>query len=109
MASGAASSKPRNLASTRLRSVMSRMAAVTSMPSSVSSGPEADLGGELGAVLAQRRTARARAHRARDWLGEVPGAMCRMLVAEAVWNQDLDRLPHQLRPLVAEQLAPPDH
>src|SRR5258708_39568769 len=49
MASGADSSRPRNFASTFLRSLMSRMAAVAKIPSSVASGERLISAGEGGA------------------------------------------------------------
>ena len=48
--------------SARLRSVTSRIELLTSSPSSVSSGTEADLDGKLLAVLAQAVQVEARAH-----------------------------------------------
>ena len=59
------------------RSVTSRIAADTSTPSSVSSALEADVGGELAAVLAPARELRPRTHVARRRIGEVPVAMVR--------------------------------
>ncbi len=49
MASGADSSRPRNFASTFLRSLMSRMAAVAKIPSSVASGERLISAGMVGA------------------------------------------------------------
>ena len=55
--------QPRNLSSAFLRSVMSRMALETSVPVLGLERAQADLDGELGAVLAQAVELEARAHR----------------------------------------------
>lgn len=70
-------------------------------------GAEADLGGELRAVLAQGEELEAGAHGARARRGEVGGAVPRVAVAVARGDEDFDRLALQVLAGVAEEDARP--
>src|SRR5262249_42688973 len=65
---------------------------------------QADLRGELGAVLAAREELEACPHRPGSRLAGVSASMARVPVPEALPDQELDRLPNELRARVAEQL-----
>ena len=85
------------------RSEMSRTAAETSSPSSVSSGERRHLDRELRAVLAAGVQVAGEAHRAGARLADVAVAERHVHPGEPVGHQDLHRLPDQLGPLVAEE------
>src|SRR5437870_5051766 len=104
MESGAASSRPRNFWSACLRSVMSRMALETSMPSSVSIGLRLISTGNSEPSLRWPYSSRPGSHRAHARLGEKARSVLRMPATKALRREDLDRLPQQLLALVTKQL-----
>ena len=65
---------------------------------------EADLDGELGAILAQRVQFHAGPHGPHPRIGEKTRAVPRMVVPEAFRHQHLNGLPQQLFPRVSKQL-----
>src|SRR5205807_1861665 len=65
---------------------------------------ETDLHRELRAVPTQPEELEAGTHRAHSRIGEEPGAVLRMLAAEALGQHHLDLFPQELRARVAEEL-----
>ena len=64
---------------------------------------EADLHLELGSVLALAVQLQARTHGTRPGFAEEAGPVSGMGAAEALWNEDFDRLIEQFLALVTEQ------
>ena len=103
IASGAASSSPRNLASARLRSVTSRIAAEHQDPLVGVDGGQRDLGGKLAAVLAPGCQLHAGAHRPGRRVGQVVVASLRVDVPHRFRDEELHGLSLELVTAVAEQ------
>ena len=103
MASGAASSSPRNRSSAALRSLTSRTAAETRRPSAVSSGLRLISTGNSVPSL-RRPWSSSPAPMGRTWrLFGVAVAMLGVVGPEAARDQDFDGLAQEFLALVAEQ------
>src|SRR5208282_753203 len=115
MASGAASSSPRYLpsiwarcVSAPLRTLMSRIAAVTRMPSGLSSGLSINLDGKLAAILAPPDQLNPGADLLRQSLRRASGAVGDDPFREAFGDDVFHRLADQLITAVAELLLGPN-
>jgi hypothetical protein len=65
---------------------------------------QADLDGKFGTVLAPPVELEAGAHRPHAWIGEEIGAVSRVLSAEPLGDEHLDRAAVQLGPRITEKL-----
>ena len=85
-----------------MRALMSTTVAKTWGPSAVSTGAQADLDGELRAVLAAAGQVEADADGSGDRMGEEAVAMPDVTVGDLVRQEQLDQVPEQLAPRIAE-------
>ena len=104
MASGADSSRPRNLASARRRSVRSRIELLTRMPSSVFSGLRLISTGNSSPFFSSPYSSSPAPMPRAPRLGKVAVPMTRMLGPEALGHQHFDRLAEQFLARIAKQL-----